>query len=115
MKYATAVYGDEMIRSSEINLGRSNSRYTTNSIDDSNFIRTFFNPTTAKQQQQQQQQSDQYMKDRISQHCSIPVSDIIHLDIDHDGDVSISYVQISLLGNKGQLIWFFFLQNSFLQ
>jgi hypothetical protein len=94
MKCATAVYGDAMIRSSEINLGRSIRTNTTTSSTANNyyntFVRTFFNKDT----KEQQHYSIQYMKNRISHHCAIPVSDIIHMDIDYDGDVRNLFIAI---------------------
>jgi hypothetical protein len=59
MKYATAVYGETMIRAAEMDvLGKLDNRLS---------------PVT---------------RTRISEHCSIPVEDIVLMDVDYGGDVS---------------------------
>lgn len=59
MKYATAAYGDVMIRAAEMDvLGKFDDRLS---------------PAT---------------RERISEHCGIPVNDIVLMDVDYAGDVS---------------------------
>lgn len=59
MKYATAVYGETMIRAAEMDvLGKFDERWS---------------PST---------------RTRIGEHCSIPAEDIVLMDIDYGGDVS---------------------------
>jgi hypothetical protein len=62
MKYATAVYGETMIRAAEMDvLGKFDNRLS---------------PVT---------------RTRISEHCSIPVEDIVLMDVDYGGDVSVLF------------------------
>jgi hypothetical protein len=62
MKFATAVYGEAMIQSAEMDvLG----------ILDHRSLYWFTSQTQL----------------RTSQHCSIPYADIIRMDIDYEGDV----------------------------
>jgi hypothetical protein len=59
MKYATAAYGDTMIRAAEMDvLGKFDSRLSS--------------------------------VDKISEHCSIAKDDVVLMDIDHGGDVSLA-------------------------
>jgi hypothetical protein len=60
MKLATAVYGESMIRAAEMDV-----------------LGTFDNVLYTKETAQ-----------RISDHCDVPVEDIVRLDIDYEGDVS---------------------------
>jgi hypothetical protein len=67
MKYATAVYGETMIRAAEMDvLGKFDSRLS---------------PVT---------------RTRISEHCSIPEDDIVLMDIDYGGNVSALILGLSL-------------------
>ena len=57
MRFATATYGDTMIRASEMDvLGKFDNRFSVSA-------------------------------DKISEHCSVPKENIVLMDIDYDGDV----------------------------
>jgi hypothetical protein len=75
MKYATAVYGETMIRAAEMDvLGKFDNRLS---------------PVT---------------RTRISEHCSIPVENIVLMDVDYGGDVSVCYMLASRpLSTSGNL------------
>jgi hypothetical protein len=63
MKYATAAYGETMIRAAEMDvLGKFDSRLSQ------------LTPT------------------RIGEHCSLPAEDIVLMDIDYAGDVSVWFI-----------------------